>query len=359
MAMSHQPAGWPTAEIMARRVLSLYARNIGSIKSLADDLKITCNPDRLLAGHEQISAEDLQRLYSTAVSALSLQVQVTEGRAPLRPVDWKVLTFGLDGGHTLRESIQRAAECMEALEGRCGLMSLGTRGDLAELRFQTLRKQRTATNCFIDLIGLPQMYSQLSWLIATPLPVLCFALDYPASVFASLALPPLPFPLELEGGWSGFAFPAAFLDYPVVRTAQERGSTSPPTSLAMLGGAETLAPIGVQPRVRALAIEELRSRHRLPAFAKIVARFGCSPATLRRWLAQEGSSYREIRTSCRREIALDLLSRTDLTIEEVAERVDFCDSDAFRSAFREWIGKTPSDYRREVQADRAKSAQGA
>jgi len=344
---------------MARRVLSLYARNIGSVKALGEDLRVGCNPERFLAGGEQVSAEDLQRLYSNAVAALSRQVQVTDGRPPLRPVDWKVLTYGLDGGHTLREAIQRAGDCMEALDGRCGLMSLTTRGDVAELRFQTLRKQRTATNCFVDLVGLPQMYSQLSWLIATPLPVLCFALDYPAAVFASLELPSLPFPLELEGGWSGFAFPAVFLDYPVVRTSRERGLTSAPTSLALLGGVEALAPIGIQPRVRALAIEELRSRYRLPSFERMVARFGCSPATLRRWLAQEGSSYREIRTSCRREIALDLLSRTELTIEEVAERVDFCDSDAFRSAFRDWIGKTPSEYRREVRADRTKSETSA
>jgi len=351
-----QPAGWPTAEIMARRVLSLYANNIGSVKVLAEELQLDINPERFLAGREQLSVDELQQLYRRAVAALSGQVQVAEGRQPLRSVDWKVITFGLGGGHTLREAIERASDCMEALEGRAGLMELATRGEIAELRFQTLHQQRTATNCFIDLIGLPQMYSELSWLIGTPLPVVSFALDYPPAVFASLELPPLPFPLELDRGWSGFAFPAAFLDYPVVRSYRDRGSHSAPGSLSLLGGLETLAPAGVQPRVRAQAIEELRTRYRLPSFDKIVARFGCSPATLRRWLAQEGTSYREIRASCRREIALDLLSRTELTIEEIAQRLDFCDSDAFRTAFRDWIGSTPGDYRRQVQAARAPSA---
>ena len=353
MAASIQPASWPTAESMVRHVVALYEREVGSAQDLAAELQIRCNAHAFLDGRELLSHTDLQRLYTRAVSHLSRNAQATEGRLPLRPVDWKVILFGLDGGSTLRESIDRGGDCMEAVDGRCGLMSLHIRGELAELRFDTLRRQRTATNCFIDLTGIPQMHAELSWLIGQSLPIIQFALDYPAFVYESLRLPDLPFPVQLEAGWSGFAFPAVFLDYPVVRKAEDRGQTSAPASLALLYPGETPAETAALPRVRAIAIEELRRNCRLPSFEEIVAQLGCSGATLRRRLAREGSSYREIRNSCRREITLDLLSRTNFSIEEISRLGDFSDSDAFRRAFREWTCETPRAYRAQIKSPHA------
>jgi AraC-like DNA-binding protein len=39
-------------------------------------------------------------------------------------------------------------------------------------------------------------------------------------------------------------------------------------------------------------------------------------------------------------------SRTDLATEEIAERLSFCDSDAFRRSLGEWIGMAPSQFRK-------------
>lgn len=336
---------------MARRVMELYAREVGPLDELATELGIACDPAALLAGREELASGDLQRLYSGAVARLSTHVQIAEGQPSLRPADWRVVLYGLDGGRTLREAILRASDCFEAIDGRCGLMKLRARGEIAQLRFETLRKQRTATNCLIDLNGIPQMYSQLCWLIDKPIPVIAFALDYPSQVYHSLELPTLPFALNLDEGWSGFLFPSAYLDYPLVRGAADRGVASAPASLSFLGGGETRPETALEHRVRATAMQALRADHRLPPFDEIAARFGGSPVTLRRRLAREGSSYREIRNSCRRELGLDLLRRTELSIEEIAARLDFCDSDAFRSAFREWTQETPSSYRKLVQAE--------
>ena len=89
----------------------------------------------------------------------------------------------------------------------------------------------------------------------------------------------------------------------------------------------------------------LKSDRRLPAFGEIVTTLGGSEATLRRQLAREGTSYRQVRESCRRELALHLLRRTDMSIEDIAGRLDYCDSDAFRQAFRSWTGHSPTSHR--------------
>ena len=347
---SGNQAGWPTAEAMARRVLELYVREIGPLSELAARLKIMCDPSALLAGSAELEHGDLQRLYGSAVSHLSVHAQVAEGRPALKPSDWRVVLYGLDGGRTLREAIQRASDCLEAIDGRCGLMTLRVRGDLAELRFDTMRQGRTAINCLIDLNGIPQMHSQLSWLIGKPIPVVEFALAYPADVYHRLELPPLPFALSLDGGWSGFVFPSAYLDYPLVRGAEDRNAGSVPASLLFLGGEEERSEAGLSLRVRAKAMQVLRTECRLPAFAEMVAHFGHSAASLRRKLVRDGNSYRGIRDSCRRELGLALLRGTSLSVEQIAARLGFCDSDAFRCAFRDWTGETPSGYRRRAQA---------
>jgi|GEM_PF-963001 len=341
---------WPAAEAMARRVFELYVREIGSLSELAAKLKLTCDPSALLAGSAELESGDLQRLYGGAVARLSVHAQITEGRPPLRSSDWRVVLYGLDGGRTMREAIQRASDCFEAIDGRCGLMTLRVRGDFAELHFSTMRQRRTAINCLIDMSGIPQMHSQLSWLIGKPIPVVEFALAYPTDVYESLELPPLPFALSLDRGWSGFVFPSAYLDYPLVRGAEDRSSGNRPASLLFLGGGEERTEPGLAHRVRAKALQVLRTEYRLPAFEEMVAHFGQSPASLRRKLVRDGHSYREIRNSCRRELGLDLLRGTSLSVEQIATRLGFCDSDAFRGAFREWTDETPSDYRRRAQA---------
>jgi len=352
-------AGWPAAEAMARRVLELYVQEIGPLAELAASLDLPCDPAAVLAGSAELEPGDLQRLYGRAVSRLSVHAQVAEGRPALKPSDWRVVLYGLDGGRTLREAIQRASDCFEAIDGRCGLMTLRVRGDLAELHFATMRQRRTAINCLIDLNGIPQMHSQLSWLIGKAIPVLEFALAYPADVYHSLGLPPLPFALMLDGGWSGFVFPSAYLDYPLVRGAEDRGSGDVPASLLFLGGGEDRSEAGLAQRVRARALQVLRTEGRLPAFEEMVAHFGHSAASLRRKLVREGNSYREIRNSCRRELGLDLLRGTDLSVEQIATRLGFCDSDAFRSAFRDWTDETPSGYRRRAQARLAAAGSAA
>jgi len=341
--------GWLAAERMALRVLDLYAQQIGPLTELMRDLGVAGDAEALLTGRTELPAAQLKQLYGRALSRLSLSVSAAEGRPPLRPADWRVVLYGMDGGRTLREAILRTCDCLEAIDGRCGLMVLRVVGDCAQLRFNTLRRHRDAINCLVDLNGIPQVHSQLSWLIGKPIPVIDFALDYPRAAYDALELPPLPLPVQLDVGWSGFTFPATYLDFPLIRGAADRDGPSAPAGLLFVGGQDASHEPMVASRVRAFALQALRDEQRLPSFAEIAGNFGCSAATLRRHLAREGSSYREIRNSCRREIGLDLLHRSDLPIEEIAARLDFCDSDAFRGAFREWIGETPTRYRQLIR----------
>ncbi|MFT5814351.1 MAG: AraC-like DNA-binding protein [Psychroserpens sp.] len=70
-----------------------------------------------------------------------------------------------------------------------------------------------------------------------------------------------------------------------------------------------------------------------------------TPRTLRRKMADQGTSFRYIVKELRCEAAKKLIKETQLTIEDIALSLGFNDTSNFRAAFKKWTGKTPSSLR--------------
>lgn len=69
-----------------------------------------------------------------------------------------------------------------------------------------------------------------------------------------------------------------------------------------------------------------------------------SGRSLQRQLQGRGTSYRDELDRLRRDLALDLLPRTQ--VHEVSRLLQFSELSSFYRAFRRWTGKTPQAYRR-------------
>lgn len=85
-----------------------------------------------------------------------------------------------------------------------------------------------------------------------------------------------------------------------------------------------------------------------PGINEIAERLHLHPQTLRRRLAQEGTTFNELKTQCRHDTALYYLGRSNLSIESISQRTGFSESSAFTRAFKSWTGMTPQDYRRRM-----------
>jgi AraC-like DNA-binding protein len=94
----------------------------------------------------------------------------------------------------------------------------------------------------------------------------------------------------------------------------------------------------------------LQSPGAVPPLRAAAQHFGFNSRTLRRNLAAEGTSFRELRRQVRETLAVEYLKNTDLTTAEIAERIGFSDAANFRSAFRRWKDLTPTAYRSKVAA---------
>lgn len=91
--------------------------------------------------------------------------------------------------------------------------------------------------------------------------------------------------------------------------------------------------------------ELTRMPGRFPDIDAIAQSLCISARTLRRKLLAEGTSYNQLFASVRKALAIDYLSTTMMSTDDIAAALDFSDVVSFRHAFKKWTGKTPNDWR--------------
>lgn len=90
------------------------------------------------------------------------------------------------------------------------------------------------------------------------------------------------------------------------------------------------------------------TRLTIPSLEQTAARRGVSTRTLKRRLAAQGVSYRQLVDELRRERAETLLRDPSRPLEQVATLLGYTDKASFHRAFRRWSASTPEAYRRRV-----------
>ncbi len=86
-----------------------------------------------------------------------------------------------------------------------------------------------------------------------------------------------------------------------------------------------------------------------PILEQIAPRLHMSPRTLHRRLEEEQTSFRDILTEVRRELAARHLAERQLAIGEIAFMLGFSEPSAFHRAFKRWTGQAPLKYRELAQ----------
>lgn len=120
-----------------------------------------------------------------------------------------------------------------------------------------------------------------------------------------------------------------------------------------------LSALGIQGRRQRVSIKvrEILTRH-LPQDADhnglflgieaVAERLHMSDRTLKRQLSREGTTFSTIVEEIRYRHATALLSRTDFTLDQIAEQLGYSDLTNFSRAFKRWSGRSPSQWRKEI-----------
>ena len=83
----------------------------------------------------------------------------------------------------------------------------------------------------------------------------------------------------------------------------------------------------------------------IPDLNEASARLSVSARTLRRRLAELGTSFKQLTQEVRRDLSLDYLRSTPLNIDQISHLLGYTETTNFRRAFKQWTGKPPSAFR--------------
>ena len=99
-------------------------------------------------------------------------------------------------------------------------------------------------------------------------------------------------------------------------------------------------------RVYQLILEKLATGE--PSQEKIADALHMSTRSLHRKLTAAGTNFKALLDNTRRELAMQYIRQSNLSIADITYNLGFYDASSFSRAFKRWTGKSPAKYRRDV-----------
>ncbi|MFG2723305.1 AraC family transcriptional regulator [Streptomyces sp. NPDC048416] len=263
------------------------------------------------------------------------------GGAPSRPGTFAMMCHAVLGCHDLGGAMRRGTAFYGlfahgpdlALEVTGADAVFAVRGDLAGHD-----EDRFLTECLVII-----WHRLCSWLVGRRIPLVRAAFGYPPPPHRGEYESLFGCPVRFGDTRTEAVFDARWLTAPLVRDEAALGQMLRRSPFELLSRHAYGTTVGEQVG-RALA-GALRASPRLPTLDETAARLAMSPATLRRRLAREGTSFQQLKDAVRRDAAIAGLAEGREPIAEIAARLGFSEDTSFHRAFRRWTGTTPGAYR--------------
>jgi AraC-like DNA-binding protein len=245
------------------------------------------------------------------------------------------LGFAAMTANTAREALDLAVRFSSTRTSAIGL-ALYVEGEQASLVFEeraSLGQLREFAIIALS-VGIWQLGRQLTGLPIDGVAECAFAQpEY-------LRTMPLGDRLRFDRPVHRLVFPSSVLDLPLVTAdavAKRLVAEQLERELATL-----TADAGIAGQIRAAITAHADAAPSLEDIARVLH---VSPRTLKRKLADHGTTFSAIRDDLRCQRALLLLDNRTLSIGEVAARLGYTELPNFTRAFRKWTGMTPAAYR--------------
>tara|TARA_R110001592_G_scaffold363248_6_gene682333 strand:- start:30107 stop:31108 length:1002 start_codon:yes stop_codon:yes gene_type:complete len=297
------------------------------------------SPRLLLEDDARISAErfaDLQ--VSTMLAMQDENLGYTAHRTPIG--SWSMMCHAVIGSATLGQALSRYCRFYQLFES--GFRpSLTVTDDMTSLHLEEPDSGFPAGAYFSELF-LTNTQRFCNWLVQQELPLVGVSLKYPPvareeeyrQIFMGNAV-------QFNQDLAALTFTSAQLEQPLKQNETSLRHFLRHPVLLML--TQHFASDSWTARVR----DHLRrNMEQLPELGEVARLLDIHPQTLRRRLAAEGTSFKDIKSRLRRDTALHFLGKQGVSIEEIAHRAGFSESSAFIRAFKGWTGVTPYGYRK-------------
>jgi AraC-like DNA-binding protein len=278
-------------------------------------------------------------VFQTCIKALSEHVSGTQRRSS--PIEHSnLLCACVINCPTLNAAIAQTLLFIRAVDGPHAAASLHTTEHIASFSLPSSSPPDTSASFLLDFFEMAFYYKLFSLLVGEPLGAeLTFAHARPVS--DSILSAVVDCPIRFDGPENSMTFAARMLHRP--------NTLSPPDLTELLQTCPIpFIPLQAQPvsaRLERLFRAALAANRPVSHFDQIARQYGRSGPTLRRHLAQEGTTFQALLNKCRMERAGELLGNTNSSIEQIAHKLCFSTASGFSRAFKGWTGLPPTTYR--------------
>ncbi len=297
------------------------------------------SPRLLLEDNARISIERFADLHVTTMQAMGDEALGYGGRR--LPIGcWSMMCHAVIGCETLGQALSRYCRFYQLFD-MAWAPTLEEDGALARVELLAANDAQ-ATTPYLHELMLFNTHRFASWLVQEHLPIQLVQLSYaPLAQAQDYRHMFLANPVEFEQPRSQLVLSKALLDKRITQNETSLRHFLRHPVLIML--TQDYAFNSWTSRVRDIVRRQLRD---IPELNDVATTLEVHPQTLRRRLAAEGTSFKDIKNQVRRDTALHFLGKQGLSIEEISHRAGFSESSAFIRAFKGWTGVTPYTYRK-------------
>ncbi len=262
---------------------------------------------------------------------------------PIRQNTFKLACYAALNNDTVEDALRTFTEFMVILD--TGLMyEILKTEEYIEYKI-TRRSGHKILNSYALEHSLFSIHRTICWMADSRIAIQAAALDYPPPSYANeYRYVFLGAPFQFNQPYSSIRFTRHSLAQPIVRSKAELNSFLRAVPLTLL--TPTSNTIDLATKLRQWMENQLKRNASMPDINSAAESQSLHPQSLRRKLKLEGTSFQNVKMEIRRDLAINLITSSDMSIEEIAYRVDFSEPSAFIRAFRTWTGLTPLAYKK-------------
>jgi AraC-like DNA-binding protein len=172
-------------------------------------------------------------------------------------------------------------------------------------------------------------------------------LSYRAPPYLGLYSNAFKCPVKFDQMFCEYRFSAALLDEPLADADAETARVCEESCQALLREMDIEDDL-----VSRICQVLLSVPGAFPCLDEIADRLHLGPRTLRRRLKDLDTSYQKILDDVRKELAIQYLTTTDLSTQQVADLLGYTEVTNFRRAFVKWVGNSPFKFRKQQKVSR-------
>lgn len=261
---------------------------------------------------------------------------------PARPGTFAMMTYGIINEPSLEAALGKGVLFYQLVTDAM-LMTIDSDRQNLCLRIEFASDEMDPSHYFLEF-WTTIWYRLVGWLAGGRAPLRAATFSYPRpDAYASELRYIFRCPHYFDADVTSIAFDREYLQQPLVRSRDELKRFLAAAPLGFMSPPADENSVVRQVKTSLASTRSLPLT--FPTLSAVARDLNMGESTLRRRLSEESTSYREIKESIRRDLAIQRLLGSSQPVQEVGELVGYTEARTFTRAFKQWTGHSPAAYR--------------